>query len=146
MAIAIRSFSGKYCFLSNFAYGVKIVDEFGLEYPTVEHAYQAAKSDDIRIRSCFLYGTPGQAKINGRRVEIRRDWDAVRINIMRDFLRQKFSQEPFKSKLLETGDFILVEGNTWGDTFWGVCNGEGQNMLGKLLMELRCELQQNKSS
>ena len=140
MTAAITSFSGKYRFLSNFAYGVKIKDDFGLEYPTVEHAYQAQKTTDLKLRECFLTGTPGQAKINGRRVEVRKDWYDINISLMKDFLRQKFSQEPFKTKLLETQDAVLVEGNTWGDTFWGVCNGIGKNMLGKLLMEVRAEI------
>lgn len=52
-------------------------------------------------------------------------------------LMKKFNQEPFHSKLIATGDSQLIEGNTWGDTYWGVCRGKGQNKLGKLLMKVR---------
>lgn len=135
----ITKFSGKYRFLSNF-FPCNIKDDYWLVYPSVEHAFQAAKSLDRKIRECFLNGSAGEAKIKGRRVEIRGDWEQVKVSVMKEFLRQKFTQEPLKTKLLETGDALLVEGNTWGDTFWGVCNGEGQNMLGKLLMEVRAEL------
>jgi predicted NAD-dependent protein-ADP-ribosyltransferase YbiA (DUF1768 family) len=62
----------------------------------------------------------------------------VKVQIMRDLLVEKFSQEPERSILLATGDEELVEGNWWHDTFWGQCPvGHGENMLGKLLMELR---------
>jgi len=57
-------------------------------------------------------------------------------------VREKFKQEDLKQMLLDTGDQELVEGNTWNDTFWGVCRGEGQNNLGKILMKVRMELRQ----
>ena len=56
---------------------------------------------------------------------------------MKDLLFLKFSEEPLKNKLLETGDSELIEGNVWGDTFWGICNGQGSNMLGVLLTYVR---------
>ena len=60
---------------------------------------------------------------------------------MFDLVLEKFKQNPeLKQKLLETGNQELIEGNTWNDTFWGVCNGQGQNWLGKILMLARSEL------
>ena len=110
----------------------------GVEYPTVEHAYQAAKTTDgvarERIRRAV---TPGDAKSAGGSVTLRSDWDDVKVDVMRDLLVQKFSDRRLWDWLLETAPLELVEGNTWGDTFWGVCNGEGQNMLGRLLMDIR---------
>ena len=52
---------------------------------------------------------------------------------------QKFNQEPFKSKLLDTGDEYIMEGNWWGDKFWGIClkTNTGNNNLGKLIMQIR---------
>lgn len=64
-------------------------------------------------------------------------WDTVKTVIMYDLLKQKFGKEPFKTKLLNTGDAKLVEGNWWNDTYWGVCNGVGENRLGILLMLVR---------
>ena len=62
---------------------------------------------------------------------------------MKDLLEQKFAKPELKKLLLATDDMLLVEGNTWGDTYWGVCNGIGFNMLGKLLVELRSQLRRN---
>jgi ribA/ribD-fused uncharacterized protein len=137
--MTINKFRGKYSFLSNF-FPVQIEDNLGLIYPSVEHAYQAMKSEDIKIRQCFQTGTSGDAKRNGRRISLRNDWEDEKVAIMLYLLRQKFSQEIFRKKLLETKDEELVEGNTWGDIFWGVCNGTGKNMLGQLLMQIREEL------
>lgn len=61
---------------------------------------------------------------------------------MENLIHQKFSQEPLRSQLLNTGEEELVEGNTWGDTYWGICNGKGQNNLGKILMKVRNQLRQ----
>lgn len=135
----IDSFTGKYRFLSNF-YPCSITFE-NSTYPSVEHAYQAAKTTNEQLRLRFMepVTTAGEAKKAGRRLKIREDWDNVKIDIMYQLLKTKFKQTKFKKLLLETGDEILIEGNTWGDTFWGICNGEGENWLGKLLMRVRSE-------
>lgn len=136
---AIRRFFGEYRFLSNF-YPVNLTMD-GLEYPSVEHAYQAAKSASRKDRKAISEcATPGEAKKLGQKVEMRPDWDEVKIPIMRSLLKKKFSYRRLKKALLETGDAYLEEGNTWGDRFWGVCNSIGENHLGKLLMEIREEL------
>lgn len=142
----IASFRGPYAFLSNFSDST--IRYEGVLYPTVEHAYQCAKtlSQVERDRVCFVFAadgkpirrtTPGEAKRAGRQVTLRADWDAVRIDVMRQLLVEKFSSVRQAEALIATGDAELIEGNNWGDTFWGRCNGRGENWLGKLLMEIR---------
>lgn len=136
MPAPITSFTGQYRFLSNF-FPVEIEME-GNTYRTLEHAYQAAKTlnpiERWRIRDC---NTPGQAKRAGRRVTKRDGWEDARTVVMELLLRQKFQRPDLRSKLILTGNAELIEGNDWGDTFWGVCDGEGENWLGKLLMRVR---------
>jgi ribA/ribD-fused uncharacterized protein len=136
----INKFEGKYRFLSNF-YPCWITLE-DAEYPSVEHAYQAAKTTHEQLRLMFQEPimTAGEAKKAGQRLKLRDDWEEIKINVMRECIRSKFSQKKFKELLLATGEENLVEGNSWGDTFWGVCKDVGQNWLGKLLMEFRKEL------
>jgi len=135
----IYGFQGEYRFLSNFWPVVVTLD--CKRYPTVEHAYQAAKCLDLESRiSIQAAATASVAKRMGRFIKIRPDWDQVKVSIMEDLLRQKFTQEPLKSKLLLTFDKYIEETNTWNDTFWGVCNGKGQNVLGNLIMKIRKEL------
>lgn len=83
---------------------------------------------------------PGAAKRFGCTFPTRPDWDTVKIAVMREILEIKFSDEILRNLLIDTHPHSLVEGNTWGDTFWGVCNGNGKNHLGILLMELRDRL------
>jgi ribA/ribD-fused uncharacterized protein len=140
MSGPIQAFTGDHDFLSNFFYAA--VHWEGVEYPTVEHAFQAAKTDIASerraIREC---SSPSQAKRLGRRVELRDDWESVKVSIMESIVREKFTAHAeLRAKLLATGDRRLVEGNTWNDTFWGVCRGHGKNHLGKILMRVRAEL------
>jgi ribA/ribD-fused uncharacterized protein len=135
----INSFTGEHRFLSNF-YPCEIFFE-GVFYPSVEHAYQAAKTlmqaerDRVRIAK-----TPGAAKKLGRKVTLQVGWNSMRVAVMRELLRTKFANNVLRAMLLETEDAQLVEGNYWRDTFWGVCNGKGENWLGRLLMEVRKEV------
>lgn len=136
----ISSFSGPNRFLSNFWPAVVELD--GLQYPTVEHGYQAAKTNQISqrilIRECKF---PAQAKRLGSRVILRHDWNEVKLSVMANLVHQKFTLHPdLSTLLLATGDQELIEGNTWGDRFWGVCGGRGENHLGKILMGVRMEL------
>lgn len=140
----IDRFRGNYAFLSNF-YPSPIVYGGG-EYPTVEHAYQAAKAiKDSDIESIRLATSPADAKQRGRWLRgIKPDWDEIKINVMRSLIRRKFDTgSALAMRLLETGDEELVEGNTWGDTFWGVCREKGDNWLGQLLMEQRTRLKRS---
>lgn len=133
----ISEFRGKYKFLSNFWSAPVLFD--GYEYPTVEHAYQAAKTTDPASRHFIRStSTPAAAKQGGKGVSLRKDWESVKTKIMAELVLQKFARHPdLRKNLLETGDAVLEEGNTWGDTYWGVCNGQGKNMLGKILMRVR---------
>ncbi len=135
----IDSFKGTYEFLSNF-YMVDV--EFdGFTYPSTEHAYQAAKSLNEKAREAIRNAdTCGRAKKMGQKVTLRKDWEDVKRSVMLGLLRKKFAHEDLKAKLLATGTAELVEGNWWGDTYWGVCKGKGKNWLGRLLMQVRDEL------
>jgi N-glycosidase YbiA len=142
----IDSFSGHYWFLSNFS--DSIVTYEGLTYPTIEHAYQAAKVLDPEQRAMIQSAeTPANAKRLGRGVTLRADWEEQKVEIMTFLVRQKFFNNPqLAEALLATKDEELVEGNTWGDRFWGMVfnyrrkEWEGRNQLGKILMQVRQEL------
>jgi len=135
----IDSFSGDFRWLSNFAEAPVVHD--GVEYPTTEHAYQAAKTTDWAERDAIHQcATPGRAKRMGREITMRPDWDDVKEAVMLDLTRQKYALPEYRERLLATGDREIVEGNTWGDTFWGVCNGVGENKLGRILMRVRDEI------
>ena len=140
----IDFFDGEYDFLSNF-YNASCIFEEKL-YPTVEHAFQAAKSLDHAERDWIAAaGSPGLAKRLGRRINLRPDWEKVKFDVMEECLRSKCADPALKQKLLATGDEELVEGNYWHDNTWGDCSCEkckdiiGRNMLGNILMKLRTE-------
>lgn len=137
----IPTFEGAYRFLSNFYACPNGVMYEGIRYPTSEHAYQAAKTNDpsMRLRIAAL-PTPLAAKRTGRYVLLRPDWEEVKVEVMRAVLQAKFSDPELADALLATDDAELIEGNWWGDKFWGVCRGVGKNKLGQLLMQLRAEL------
>lgn len=135
----IDSFSDEFRFLSNF-YPCKVEYE-NLIYPSVEHAYQAAKTLDIYERRQILFSAKaGDAKKLGRKLTLRSDWESIKLQVMEDLVRQKFKYESLKKRLLATEDVYLEEGNYWSDFYWGVCNGIGENHLGKILMKVRKEL------
>lgn len=138
----IEKFRGKYRFLSNFWPAVVALDQY--QYPTVEHAYQAAKTlDQAMRRKIRQTEKPGQTKKLGRKVEMRPDWEQIKLQVMEDLVRQKFTRHPeLGAQLIATGDAEIQEGNTWGDRFWGVDakTGEGENHLGRILMKIRDEL------
>lgn len=140
----VNSFSGKYEQFSNF-YPVHITFG-GIIYPSVEHAFVAAKSIDENFRkmiSKIPAKQAGKAKRAGRKIKLRFKWNELRVDIMRQLLIQKFEKEPFKSLLLSTDGAQIIEGNHWHDNFWGDCycdkckDIEGFNTLGKLLMQVR---------
>ncbi len=135
----IDRFKEEYSFLSNF-YKAPIVYK-GISYQNNEAAFQAQKCIDESEKEQFsLINNPVIAKRMGRKVKLRSDWESVKVDIMLDIVRCKFDSHPeLKKKLLETGDEILVEGNNWNDTFWGVSlkTGKGRNVLGNILMKQR---------
>lgn len=141
----IDSFRGEFDFLSNFFPSV-IEDADGTLWPTAEHAFQAMKTLDPAEREKIrLAPTPGKAKRLGRKVTMREDWEQVKVQVMDDVLFLKFTQNlTLQQKLIATGNQELIEGNNWNDKFWGVCDDEGHNILGLLLMRLRCTLAHGK--
>lgn len=107
-------------------------------YPTVEHAFQAAKTFDVADRESIRKAvSPRHAKRIGRSVTLRSDWDIVKVDVMKELLAKKFETSELRRQLLATRDAQLVSG---GDSFWGLVDGMGLNQLGKLLMEIRAEL------
>ena len=142
----INQFEGGYEFLSNF-YEVPFRWR-GNEYPTVEHAFQAAKTlDPVKRQEIATARTPGIAKRLGRSVHLRPDWEEVKEEIMYECVSAKFHQNiGCALALLATGDEELVEGTSWHDNEWGTCycpkciNIEGKNKLGKILMRVREEM------
>ncbi|MBL8890238.1 MAG: NADAR family protein [Planctomycetaceae bacterium] len=132
----IDGFSGGYRWLSNFWPSRVTLD--GQAYPTVEHAYQAAKFLDVQDRARIAaIPAPGDAKRLAKSMCVRSDWDSVRLPVMDSLLRQKFDDPELRRQLSETYPLQLAETNDWGDVFWGNCNGIGENHLGRLLMEIR---------
>jgi len=127
-------------FLSNM-YPCKVEID-GIVYQSSENYYMAMKFDGVdedkvkQLQEC----TPLKSKnlANKWKEYIRDDWDGVKVSVMRKAVRHKFDQnEDLKRLLLATGDSHLEERNDWNDTFWGTCNGKGDNNLGILLMQLR---------
>lgn len=137
----IKEFSGNHRWLSNF-YPVDIEWEDYI-YPSVEHAYQAQKNDSPEWKVlCSDKRPPGYIKKMSRSIDIRGDWDLIKVKTMESLLDLKFNKEPFQSLLLGTGSEEIQEGNYWRDTFWGVDlnTGKGKNVLGHLIMNIRGDL------
>lgn len=139
----ITEFQNEYRWLSNFA-PVKIKID-GIEFPSIEHAYMSAKSDDIEWKKFCSNSnnTAGDVKRKSRNITLKDDWNNIKLDVMKECVNQKFSQEPYRTKLLETKTQHIQEGNRWNDKFWGVClkTSKGENHLGKLIMKVRSELQ-----
>lgn len=150
----ITVFKGKYNFLSNF-YPCKIEYQ-GITYNSVETYYVAMKCNNDQMidgryytsadfRELVANMAPGKAKQLGKVIKIRSDWDEKRLGFMEWGLHEKFKIEELKEMLLSTGDVAIIEGNYWHDNFYGQCTcekcfGKGENNLGKLLMQIRSEL------
>lgn len=121
----------------------------GLSFTSSEAAWQAQKAISEEIKRSFQNLSPSQAKKLGRQINLRSDWEEVKYNLMVEVCYAKFSQhQGLKAILLSTGQEELVENTTgWHDNIWGNCecpeckNIQGQNLLGKALMEVRKKLQ-----
>ncbi|MDO8803689.1 MAG: NADAR family protein [Elusimicrobiota bacterium] len=136
--ILFRNRRDKYGFLSNFC--LSPFEAEGLIWPTVEHFFQAMKTEDRQIQAVLAgLPTPLEAKKMGRQVQLRGDWAQVKYKVMLEALRQKFRQNPdLAAKLLATGDEELHEDSPH-DKIWG-WRDNGQDLLGKCLMRVRGEL------
>lgn len=146
---SVEYFKDEYEAFSNF-FPVTIFYK-GKRYPTVEHAYVAAKSFDPEFHKAISEipsHMAGKAKRMGRKIQLRSDWEEKKVEIMKELLRQKFSVSFLRELLISTDNVELIEGNWWHDNFWGDCKCKkcteipGTNMLGKLLMEIREELKE----
>lgn len=117
----ITEFRGPHSFLSNFHRG----DPFYLPgwqrlMPTAEHAFQACKARYGEGADWVLEAdSPQLAKSRGRQVDAHPDWELIKKRIMLKVLLAKFSDDRLRSLLVSTGDAVLIEGNDWGDTYWG---------------------------
>jgi ribA/ribD-fused uncharacterized protein len=138
----IRGFRGDYWFLSNF-YPCTIVHD-GFAYMNLEAAFQAAKCADLTERAQFQNLQPKEAKALGKTIQLRKDWDNIKLFILKELIILKFISNPgLLASLLETGDAMLVEDNRWHDNYYGNCicprcyDIQGLNYLGYFLMQYR---------
>ncbi len=147
--MTISQFAGEHSFLSNFyhwPFEFEVLDWGKYEAETVEHAFQACKAvNQTDFEWVLAAAHPGEAKKRGRKIDLEPRWEEIKDEIMAAMLLKKFEHPHMSAKLIATGDQKLVEGNWWGDTYWGVCNGEGKNVLGHLLMNLREALREDNS-
>lgn len=139
---AISSFTGNYAFLSNF-YPAPVT-YMGQTYANSEAAFQAQKTCCAKEQqqfSIFRLHNPAEAKKRGRKLNLRPDWNKIKIPLMYEICICKFMQNPeLRDALIATGNRLLIEDNTWGDYFWGTVNGQGENQLGLILMDVREKL------
>ena len=140
----IKEFKNQYFFLSNFyeypIYYNKLV------FCNAEAAFQAQKVINEKDQYKFINLNASQARKLGKTVQLRKDWEEIKDNVMYEIVKRKFlTNKELQQKLLETKEEELVEGNWWHDTYWGVDSktGIGQNKLGKILMKVREEVKNN---
>lgn len=136
---AVLGFFAGFRWLSNFH--LCPIQYQGVVYPAVENAYMAAKCIIPEQRKVFVTSSPSQAKKLGQAVQLRSDWEDVKLNIMYELNEQKYANNPdLRERLIATDRKYLEETNYWGDVYWGVCKQEGKNHLGKIIMQVRSEL------
>lgn len=142
----INYFRGEYGWLSNMT--EVPIDYAGNLFRSVENAYIWAKSPNKYWLEFCLNNPPDICKKKSKEIDVRKDWEEVKLGIMYELLKLKFNQEPFKTKLLNTGNQNIIEGNYWNDKFWGMClksnPNEGENWLGRLIMNIRQKLKYKK--
>lgn len=135
-------FRDEYWFLSNF-YPVEI-ECAGLKFKCVESAFQAYKCANVEDRKLFVNLNGAEAKKLGRKIPMRKDWEDIKVKVMYRLVMQKFNRNPSLLNQLKDIKGIIIEDNTWNDTFWGMCNGKGRNTLGVILTAVRNELSASK--
>jgi len=144
---AIDSYQRKYRWLSNF--WPCIIEFEGLECSTLEHAFFVSAVKDHKLRKKIRdFQTPAEAKDFVEQNNLMtKDWTNKRqLRVMEELLMQKFGgKDPLLTRaFLATEGRDLIEGNNWGDTWWGVCDGIGHNKLGKVQMKVRSKLLKEK--
>ena len=140
--INFYSTTTNYNWLSNFCFSPMVID--GVKYPTNEHYYQSQKFKDTNLRMWIVLSpSPKYIYLLTRIIkkdEIREDWEQVKFDVMLNGLREKFKQnKALRDDLIATGNSLLCEDSS--DKVWGK---RGQNMLGKLLMKVRDELNETR--
>lgn len=143
----ILQFKDEYRWLSNFWYFEKPFEYQGLVYPTNEHFYVAMKTIDQSLREKVADHSVKGLKRFGATLQLRDDWENLKLNVMSYGIRYKFSKNnpTLRQLLIDTGNVYIQEGNYWGDTFWGVDlkTGKGENHLGVILMQVRKEIRKD---
>jgi len=115
----------------------------GLLYPTVQHAYEASKTNNLEIRELIRKcKTASDAKKLSRSITVEKEWVESKIRIMKNLIREKFQNPFLRHMLLLTDNLKLIHENSSNDKFWGVLKNkrEGENWLGKILEEVREEI------
>ena len=140
----IEQFKDEYRWLSNFWFFDKPMKYQSMSFATNEHFYVAMKTKDLDIRMQVSDHPLKGVKKFGQGIEVREDWDEIKLDVMLYGLRYKFSENnpKLRQQLIDTEDIHIQEGNYWNDVFWGVClkTDQGENNLGKLLMQVREEI------
>lgn len=146
----INDFKGEYGFLSNFH--SKPFEYKGLVYPNSEAAFQAQKcaAEEAKIKYTVTKNPVIAKRMGKKEPGLPANWDEIACDVMLDVLRVKFADPELREKLLATGEAYLEEGNRWHDNRWGRCTCEkcrgkdAQNLLGKILMQIRDEIKEEK--
>jgi len=134
--------TGKYGFLSNLFPCLLLFED--RVFPTAEHAYQFGKPKDPAVAEWIVLAPKPHLVAAAAHAlfvfDVNPEWSRMKVNRMRSILRAKFSPAGLRAALLETGNATLVEASNT-DSFWGVGKkGNGKNILGELLMEIRREI------
>lgn len=140
MAIRFSEIKDPHGYMSNFKKARFFI--YGRWINNVETAFQSQKTHFARERDAiWACKTPREAKDLGQTVSLRSDWEEVKVFVMKECVMAKFLQhKDLRDQLMATGEEEIIEHAPW-DNFWGSGpNGDGQNMLGKILMEVRNEL------
>jgi N-glycosidase YbiA len=142
----MKNFTGDLAFLSN-SYVIEGGIEYeGVVYPSVENAFQAAKTLDPEERQLFETVSTTQARRHGQKVTMRDRWGYLRVNVMQELVWLKFQNPELREKLLATGDTPIEGTNSTHDNYWGACQcarckgALGLNWLGRILMTVRKDL------
>lgn len=135
-------FNGKWVsnWFSNMIECPIIIDS--VKYNSVENYYQAMKTLNPEEQLKIAKLSPHASKSYARKIQMRPDWDSVKIGFMKQALIIKFTQHSdWKQKLIDNQS-VIVEWNNWGDKYWGatINDGMGSNILGVLLMQIRLTL------
>lgn len=132
---AIRGFADDWAFLSNLY--PSPVEWRDMLFPSVENAFQAAKTDDRTAWQTLTTLSPADSASFGRMVALRPQWDDEKLAVMAGLLALKYEIPALRRRLVATGSRPLLNVNWWGDRFWGQVGHDGANHLGRLLMDLR---------